>query len=731
MAGRLAFGAVCGIILALLAIGGSKGSERTTINMGTSPASGLGAQIAEFAAEAWSLSGDEAPPAGLEYGHLRVFCSQDADEIATVGATFSIINPFNFTRAEPFGMPREEFDSRMARLRAFTDRAHAQGITVISYVSANTTTHKEGVVAEAPLAQAWSDAGAWNQYKDFYGPRPAEPPDRWFEKKSDGSYGGHVWIPPWAQEERHYELAGCSHSPGFRQYLAGIMNILCEAGIDGIYLDHSEVSNPFSEDSIRCFQEFLGARYSVPEAREQFGIENLSEARPTDRRGDRLGAESVLFAAASGGEIHQYLRDHARQRDPDFIMSGNLYAADTFQAAVLDGSDIQLAAAVDTFLYSELASGQDNIPGTRDGLRVSAAPLNRMITASSRTGAATTYTHYPNSPNPIPSAEALYNIQRLATAEAFANHCAFRRIEESHDARVKEGAKSVYDLLRGIEPELLGAQMAANIGVVASLENVYHRQYSYHLEVSRALADAGFAHEMIAPRNLTGERLAHYRVVILPNTVVLGDDAYRALVEFAKGGGAVIGFGAVGTLDRRGNPGPAERLTEQLDYRRLPLDEDRAARDGDLGWDDGKVRRAAWGRGQWTDDLRPTMAGLVAAVEEMAGGTATARVHEADGVEITAMRRDGSDGLIVHLVNYGVDFEGEVTPARDVKVSVAVPKGGKATRVEWHALDGVSQTPEVSAADGRASFTVPELPVYGIAVVRSGRGEGGLGQGGL
>ena len=719
MDGRLTFGVVFNIILALLVVGASEGSERTTMNTGTSLASGLGTRIAGFAAGARSLSGDEVPPKGLEYGHLRVFCSREVDEIAVVGATFSIINPFNFTRAEPFGMPRDEFDARMARLQAFTDRAHTQGITVISYVTANTTTHREGVVAEAPLAQAWRDPENWSQYKDFYGPRPEEPPERWFEKKSNGSYGGHVWIPPWAQEERHYELAGCSHSPGFRQYLAGIMNILCEAGIDGIYLDHSEVSNPFSEDSIRCFQEFLAARYSPAELREQFGIENLSEARPTDRRRGRLGAESVLFAAASGGEIHQYLRDHARQRDPDFIMSGNLYAAYTFQVAVLEGSDIQLAGAVDTFLYSELAHEDENIPGKRDGMRVSAAPLNRMITASSRTGAATTYTHYPNSPNPIPNAEALYNIQRLATAEAFANHCAFRRIEDGHDARVKEGAKSVYDLLRSIEPDLLGAQMAANIGVVASLENVYHRRYSYHLEVSRALADAGFAQEMIAPRNLTGAQLAHYRVVILPNTVVLGDDAYRALIDFAKGGGAVIGFGAVGTLDRRGSPGPAERLTEQLDYCRLPLDEDRAARDGELRWDDGELRRAAWGRGQWTDDLRPTIEALVAAVEETAGGAATARVHEADGVEITAMRRESSDDLIVHLVNYGVDFEGKVIPARDVKVSVAMPKGREAARVEWHALDGVSQTLEVSRGNGRATFIVPELPIYGIALVRT------------
>ena len=687
----------------------------------STPASdvGLGGRIARFVEEARRTPGDQSPPEGMKYGRLRVYCSQDAEEIAAAGATFSIIYPFNFTRARPLGMPREEFEATLAELRKFTDRAHELGITVTSYVSANTTTHREGVVEEAPLAQAWSDPSIWAVYEDFYGPRPEELPSEWFEKKPDGTYGGHVWIPPWATHERHYELAGSCHSPGFRQYMAGIMNILLAAGIDGIYLDHSEVTNPFSSNSSRCFREFLAARWSPEQLKRRFGIEDLAEVKPTDDQSDPLWSESILFATASGAEFHRFLRDHARQRDPDFIMSGNLYAAYSFQCAARDGSDIQLAGAVDTFLYSELASEDKNLPGTRDGARVSAAPLNRMITASSLTGAATTYTHYPNSPNPIPRREALYNIQRLAMAEAFANHCAFRRVEADHDEEVLNAARSVYALLKSVEPDMLGARMAANVGIVASLDNIYHRLYSYHLEVSRALADGGIAHEMLAPRNLTPDGLKSYRVVILPNTAVLTDEAYAVILDYEAQGGTVVAFGEIATVGRDGGPGPAARGDGKLHSPLIPLDERRAKRDGILDWDDVWVRHGAYARGEWPDTLRPTIEAVVRAVEDTIESKATARLLDSQGVEISVMQRPGSADLIVHLVNYSVDLDGSVTPASSVRVAIVPPDGRAISRVDWRALDGVSETLQTTTSNGLVEFTVPKLEIYGIAICRA------------
>jgi hypothetical protein len=424
--------------------------------------------------------------------------------------------------------------------------------------------------------------------------------------------------------------------------------------------------------------------------------------------------------------LHRFLRDVAREEDPDFIMAGNFWGAPGFQASALNGRDVQLAGMVDSFLYSEMVMGtenpevgQANLPGTRDGVRISAGPAIKELSASSRNGAATSYTYYPQTPNPIPTEEAMFNIHRLAMADALLNHTAFRRIEEGQVEAVKRASTTVYDLLRSVEPQIIGAQMAANVAIVASFQPCYHKRYSYHLEVSRALADAGIAHEMLAPRSLGAEQLAQYGAVLLPNTAVLTGDAYRALLAYVKGGGTAIAFGDIGTLDLRGNPGPATESRRATGFVEVAIDRQKLAADCEnISVDAESARHAAWARGQWPDSLRPTMEAVVSAVEDAVGDELTARRHQPDGVEISAMRRPGSDDLIVNVVSYGVDIDGSVTPAKNIRISVHVPEGKKVGRVAWHALDGVAEMLATKQTGARTEFTIPTLDIYGIVILK-------------
>jgi len=104
-------------------------------------------------------------------------------------------------------------------------------------------------------------------------------------------------------------------------------------------------------------------------------------------------------------------------------------------------------------------------------------------------------------------------------------------------------------------------------------------------------------------------------------------------------------------------------------------------------------------------------------VEKAVGDELTARRHEPDSVEISAMRRPGSDDLILNVVSYGVDIDGSVTPATDIRISVHVPKGKRVGRVAWHALDGVAETLPTKQAGERIEFIIPTLDIYGIAIV--------------
>jgi len=682
----------------------------------------LGTQIAQLVDEAQGTCESIRPPDALLFGRLRLFCSWDVDQIIEHGGTLSIISAMHFTRSDPFPLERAEFDEKLRKLQAYTQKARENGVTVMSYVSQNVSTSCQADPSGWIMSDVWKDDDWWNRYADLYGAKPEDEPSEWLQIGADGVYGGHVWIPPEATDKRYYEVRGNPNSPGFRQYMGGIINILLEAGIGGIYLDHSELMQVHSRDSMRCFRDFLAARYTPEELQDHFGIDDLSKTTPAVEKDDPLFPETLLFQAASEAEFHRYLLDLGRRRNPDFLICGNLWGGFGFQNAALHGSDIQLAGAVDTFLYSELATGtesaehgQRNIPGTRNGIRTSMSPLIRILVASSRTHAATSYTYYPQAPNPIPTEEALYNIQRLTMAEAFANHTAFRRVEHQHVPPVHRAAKTVYDLLRSVESDILGAEMGSNVAIVASLQGGYFGHYSYHREASRALADAGIAHEMIAPCDIHSDKLSQYRAVILPNIAVLSDDAYRALTAFQANGGAVIGFGSLATLGLRGDPGPAaDELAEGFTV--LPIDPDQLAADNaDVRAED--TQHSAWARAEWPATLKPTMDKLVAAVESACPNTLTARLHNPRGVEITAMKRPGSDDLILNLVNYAVDIDGNVTPAKDVEVSVSL-EGREIEQIDYHALDGVNETITAETADGVGSFTISEVAIYGIALIR-------------
>jgi len=83
------------------------------------------------------------------------------------------------------------------------------------------------------------------------------------------------------------------------------------------------------------------------------------------------------------------------------------------------------------------------------------------------------------------------------------------------------------------------------------------------------------------------------------------------------------------------------------------------------------------------------------------------------------VRRPGSDDFIGDVVNYGVDLTGEVTAARDTAISFGVSEARRVEAVGWHALDGVEATLEVKGTTGRAEFIIPEVAIYGIAVLKA------------
>ena len=68
----------------------------------------------------------------------------------------------------------------------------------------------------------------------------------------------------------------------------------------------------------------------------------------------------------------------------------------------------------------------------------------------------------------------------------------------------------------------------------------------------RALWEQGFSVDFIDTRNLTPEKLAPYREILLPMLGLLEPDTCESLSKYVQMGGVVVGFARCGTLDEHG-----------------------------------------------------------------------------------------------------------------------------------------------------------------------------------
>jgi len=72
---------------------------------------------------------------------------------------------------------------------------------------------------------------------------------------------------------------------------------------------------------------------------------------------------------------------------------------------------------------------------------------------------------------------------------------------------------------------------------------------------------------------------------------------------------------------------------------------------------------------------------------------------------------------LIHFVNYNMNLDGEVTPAKEVSVKIKIPADRKITKVT--AGSPLSETKEISydLKGQYIQFEVPEFEVYSLATI--------------
>ena len=294
----------------------------------------------------------------------------------------------------------------------------------------------------------------------------------------------------------------------------------------------------------------------------------------------------------------------------------------------------------------------------------------------------------------------------IASGEGAANRGYFLHWGHTlyESAELQAAQKRFNDFLEEYSDVYAAQREISKVGVVVSMlsdqitaGNNYNRADGF----SQALSDLHLPHDLVlADNSLTGDDLAPYNLLILPDVRLIGDTDLAALREFACGGGRVLVTGECGTYDENAKA-RKESLPDgfvllegshELEYpaRRL------------IGPDWGLVFRDAG-----HETLAQTILQLAGEPEITTDAPTSVKLNLAET----------PDALLVHMVNYECGMRllrQRMYPHENVRITLKTETTvGKATLISPD-LEGWKEALPYRQGDGCVELVVPRLTHYNM-----------------
>lgn len=693
---------------------------------------------------------DEWKPS-TDWGHWRL--GQKADPEFLIKNNLSVTFGSGAPNFE--SVTRAEFDQAMEKAKAFNKEYHDKGYIVLRYLSTSLNGKSESnqdqpQKQQINLLKFYNER--WQEFEDYLGPKPQEDPTTWITVHVDGTIPHYRYAPYGQQTTAGFETWGCPDNPDYARYMEGKVRAQAETGIDGSYVDWTHIAGGtcYCAYTRQNFGTYLKKNLPALAGQKKYGTSDYAHIDLPQKRGDKFWMEWITYRGQVVANFHQRLRTVARRYNPHFMISGNVFGGFGYGPIAYDAAgNIEMLArdGVDDFIYSEIQEFLDSAPRKNDeGTKITNGPALKFLAGASHGKPVIVYATEITPPIfPNPTEKCLSAMAQMNIAEAVANHAIFREKRET-----PPGATQMYGFISANEKHLLGAQLFSNIAVVASLNQYLADELSFSFSASRVLSDNGIAHVMIVEDDLLSGKVADFDLVILPYIPLLSTEKQQALKRYVENGGTLVILGNSGIKDEHNLPHEKLVLAGLFGGKTYPSG---YAENGvgmgracylPLAIPPSRFLIPSKSKGEFTT-FGPTMADVFADIPEgytrnridpalraklelvskksidLLADQTTRLVEKMPYVEITTMMPADKRRMLVHLVNYDVTLDGDITPARDVKVQVCIPAGKRVVSVLYNGtlgqLQPVNFTKTVKSDQQIIHFQPPELNLYGLAVI--------------
>jgi hypothetical protein len=686
-----------------------------------------------------------------EWGHWRLGQKADLEFLKqnNMTVTFGSGAP-NFENVS-----REEFNQKMEEAKAFNKKYHELGYVVLRYLSTSLNGESESnkdipKKEQIQLLKFYNEN--WDDFKDYIGEKPPEDPMTWITVRPDGSFPFYRYAPYGRQPDEGFETWGCPNNPYYVRMMEGRIRAQAETGIDGSYVDWTHIAGGtcYCKFCQQNFIQYLKNNLPADVAQAKYGISDYDNIELPQQRGDKFWMEWITFRCHTVAEFHKRLRTVARQYNPNFMISGNVFGGFGYGPIAYDAAgNMEMLArdGYDDFIYSEMQEFLDSAPRKDDNdTKVTNSPALKFLAAASHGKPTIIYATEITPPIfPDPTEKCLSAMSQINIAEAVANHAIFREKRQT-----PPGATEMYRFLSANEKYLIGAQLYSTIAVLASLNQYLADERSFAFSTSRVLADQGISHIMIAEDDLLTKNLSQYDLILIPYLPLLSVKKQEALRNYAENGGKLFILGNCGVKNEFNVPLPSSVLATFFEGNQYPAQLTvKEFGEGSiyfmpLAIPDSKflIHKKVKGevttfgpemadvfpdipegytRNRIDPALRQILSQVAGQTIELLENKASRILQASPYVELSTMLNQKENCLLVHLVNYDVTVDGTITPCKNLKIQIALPDGQKVKSVRYSGAFLEAVPVEFSLIDKEGfqliTFEVDEVWVYGLVVL--------------